>query len=204
VASPADTIMLIAHAATWDERVNRVRQIPARHGTDEHAAILAQVAKLLYVPHLAPDYAYIHSAPFYELPHFQDAYDVVVNLTENFTKVSVDELAADIEAAPTVLLPLRVITGLTRTEFAASTVLVAGPLGMKPLTANKVDSMERRGTATSGEQALVAAETISQIMAGAVYNCKRSAQRGSRASAFRWTTTAFSIAADVVNVPGHY
>jgi hypothetical protein len=163
------TVALIAGAATWDERVARIRQIPAHHGTDDRRAIHAQVAKLLYVPHLAPDYAYVHSAEFYDPPHFQAAYDKAAVGTAGFTNVSVPELAAAIQAAPTILLVLRVITGLTKGEFAASTVLVAEPLGLKALPITKVDSMERNGTATTADQARVAAETIHQIMAGTLF-----------------------------------
>jgi hypothetical protein len=117
-----ETVALIAGAATWTERVARIRQIPAHHGTDDRRAIHAQVAKLLYVPHLAPDYAYVHSAEFYDAPHFQAAYDKAADSTAGFTNVSVSELAAAIQAEPTILLVLRVITGLTKGEFAASTV----------------------------------------------------------------------------------
>jgi hypothetical protein len=169
MATVEDTIKLIVDAPTWDDRVHRMRQIPARHGTNEHAAIHAEVAKRLYVPHLAPDFAYIHGAGFYELPHFALAYGKAMAATAQFTKVSVSDLQAAIEADPLVLLPLRVITGLTKGEFAASTALVAEPLGLTPLTSNKVDSMERKGTATTTDQARVAAETISQIMARTLF-----------------------------------
>ena len=54
-----DTLNRIVNAQTWDQRVARVRQIPGRHGTDEHAQIYAEVARRLYVTHLAPDYAYV-------------------------------------------------------------------------------------------------------------------------------------------------
>ena len=87
--STEDTVKRIVNAQTWDQRVARVRQIPARHGTDEHAEIYADVARQLYVTHLAPDFAYIPVEDFYELPHFQSAYDKVANLTVGFTKVMV-------------------------------------------------------------------------------------------------------------------
>lgn len=169
MATVQDTIDLIVGAATWDERVSRMRQIPARHGTNEHAGIHAQVAKLLYVPHLAPDFAYIHGDEFYELTHFDHAYGKAAAATNNFTHVTTVHLQAAIQLDPLVLLPLRVITGLTKGEFAASTALVAAQLGLTPLSPNKVDSMERRGTKTTDEQARVAAETVSQIMAGTLF-----------------------------------
>lgn len=83
--------------------------------------------------------------------------------------MTVPWLAAAIEVEPTILLALRVITGLTRTEFADSSRLVAGSLKMKPLSVNKVDSMERSGTPTSASQAQIAAETIDRIMRGILF-----------------------------------
>src|SRR6266567_3813391 len=157
MASVAETIAHITDAPSWDERVARIRQIPQRHGILEHTPIFAQVARVLYVPHLAPDYAYVPVNDFYELPHFLKAYGKAAAATSEFTDVSVDRLAASIRAEPTVLLPLRVITGLTKGEFADSTRLVAEALGLKALSAGKVDSMERVGSTTSADQARVAA-----------------------------------------------
>jgi hypothetical protein len=164
-----DTVEWVVNAATWDERVARLRQIPQRHGINDQTSIFAQVARLLYVPHLAPDYAYVDQAEFYELPHFQAAYEKAAAATSGFTEVSVTQLAVSIMAEPIMLLPLRVITGLTRGEFAASTKLVAAPLGMEPLSPNKVDSMERSGSRTTADQARVAAEAIDQILNGTLF-----------------------------------
>jgi hypothetical protein len=169
VTSIEDTIQRIVTAPTWDERVARMRQIPARHGTNEHSGIYAEVARQLYMPHLAPDYAYVHVSDFYELPHFHDAYARVVAATAGFTNVMVADLTSAIQAEPIVLLPLRVITGLTRGEFAASTTIVGKALGLRPLSPGKVDSMERSGTPTPQAQARVAAETLDQIMRGRLF-----------------------------------
>jgi hypothetical protein len=169
MASVEETVARIVASPSWDERVARVRQIPARHGTSEHAAIYAEVARRLYVPHLAPDYAYVHVEDFYELAHFQRAYDLAVTATAGFTSVSADGLAAAIAAQPRVLLPLRVITGLVRGEFAASTAIVGRALGLRPLTAAKIDSMERAGTPVTPGQARLAAETLDQIMRGVLF-----------------------------------
>jgi hypothetical protein len=164
VPTVQETVDLIVGASSWDERVNRIRQIPARHGTNEHAGIHAQVARLLYVPHLAPDFAYIHADEFYELAHFERAYNRAAAATSGFTKVTASDLEHAIQADPLVLLPLRVITGLTKGEFAASTALVAAQLDLEPLSPGKVDSMERRATKTSQAQARVASQALSQIM----------------------------------------
>ncbi|MGH3274527.1 MAG: hypothetical protein ACRDNZ_09460 [Streptosporangiaceae bacterium] len=48
------TVNHIVNARTWDQRVARIRQIPGRHATDEHSAIYAEIARRLYVTHLAP------------------------------------------------------------------------------------------------------------------------------------------------------
>jgi hypothetical protein len=169
VATIEQTVGFIVAASTWDERVARVRQIPQRHGTDEHAAIDGEVARLLYMPHLAPDFAYAPMLDFYELPHFQAAYDKLAAATDEFRNVTVGRLAEAIHAEPTVLLPLRTMTGLLRKEFAWTTKLVAEPLGMKPLSENKVNSMERSGSATSAAQARIAAETVDRIMHGGLF-----------------------------------
>ncbi|HXP19064.1 MAG TPA: hypothetical protein VN840_05390 [Streptosporangiaceae bacterium] len=173
MASVLETVKRIVDAATWDQRVARVRQIPSMHGTNEHPAIYASVARELYVTHLAPDYAYVPIEEFYELPHFDAAYAKARALTADFTDVSVSALEAALQAEPTVLLPLRVITGPLRNEFAGSTKIVSEALGLRPLSAAKVDSMERSGTPVSDEQARVAAETIDRIMRGTLFGRPR-------------------------------
>ncbi len=163
------TILEIEDSKSWDERVAKLRQVPQRHGTGEHAAIYAEVARQMYVPHLAPDYAYIHRSEFYEPEHFEDAYALAAAGTAGFTDVDVGTLSELIKSHPTALLALRTITGLTKTEFSASTSLVAEPEGLAPLSAQKVDSMERGGSATTSEQAAVAARTVTEIMAGSLF-----------------------------------
>lgn len=164
-----DSVEAIIDAPTWDDRVAQIRLVPARHGTDDQTRIYARLARLVYVPHLAPDYAYVHAAEFYEESHFQAAYAAAAELTRDFTAISARDLERAIETDPRVLLPLRVITGLTKGEFAASTALVSGPLGLAPLTPGKVDSMERTGSPTSSEHARVAAATVDQVVRGVLF-----------------------------------
>lgn len=167
--SVEETVASIVAATSWDQRVQRIRLIPQQHGTGEHPAIHASVAREAYVPHLAPDFAYIHEAPFYEPRVFSDAYRLAEEGTEGFTRVSVSDLAALLEAEPTTLLVFRTILGLTKEEFAHSTNLAAGPLDLAGISSGKVDAMERRGTATTEDQARVVAETIAQVMAGTLF-----------------------------------
>ncbi len=79
------TINHILNAPNWDQRVARIRQIPGRHGTDEHPVIYGELARRLYVTHLAPDYAYVPIEDFYEQPHFARAYARAVGATADFT-----------------------------------------------------------------------------------------------------------------------
>jgi len=79
------------------------------------------------MPHLAPDFAYAPVLDFYELPHFQAAYDKLATATDGFRDVTAEHLTAVIQADPTVLLPLRTMTGLLRKEFAWTTKLIAEP-----------------------------------------------------------------------------
>lgn len=169
MATTDETVQQIITAGTWDQRVARVRQVPQRHGTDEHAGIYAELARLVYVPHLAPDFAYVHEAEFYGLPHFLSAYEKAVHATAGFSRVGVDDIAAAVEAEPTTLLIFRTITGLLKNEFAASTHLVTEPLALAALTPGKIDSMERDGSVTSAAQARVVALTLEQIMAGTLF-----------------------------------
>ena len=86
------TVKAILGAETWTQRIQQIRLIPQRHGTSEHSAIYAAVARSLYMPHLAPDFAYIHKAPFYEPAHFFRAYDEADHLTAGFSRVAEPDL----------------------------------------------------------------------------------------------------------------
>jgi hypothetical protein len=143
-----------------NERVELAREVlpqrPAHEGrTGEHVGIFAEVARQGYVPHLAPDFAYINEAPFYERPYFAKVYAATAAATSDFTQVSEDQLVQVIQDNPRALLVLRTVLGLTKDEFAHSIVLVAEVLQLERLTAGKVDSMEKRGTAVTVKQARV-------------------------------------------------
>jgi hypothetical protein len=164
-----ETIERIVGAPGWNQRIAQIRLIPQNHGTGEHARIYAEVARLLYLPHLAPDFAYIHKATFYEQKYFQDVYNSAFQATSGFSKVSEQDLTGALEADPRTLLVFRTILGLTREEFAHSTKLAGSPAGLPSLTPGKIDSMERHGSRTGGEQARLAARTITRIMDGSLF-----------------------------------
>ena len=145
----------IVNAPTWDERIARcARSRPTRH--QRACWHLRQIARQLYV-RTSRRLRLCHAArTSTSCTHFETAYaKAATAATAGFTNVTVTRLAAIIEAEPTVLLPLRVITGLIETEFADSTKIVADPLENEAPFAAKVNSMERSGTATSAEQARV-------------------------------------------------
>jgi hypothetical protein len=164
-----ETVASIIAASSWDQRVARIRLVPQHHGTGEHALIYAAVAREAYVPNLSADFAYIHEAMFYEWEYFEEVYRAAAGDTANFTRVTADDLGPVLQTDPRTLLVFRTIVGLTREEFAHSTTLAGEPLGLAGLSPAKVDSMERKGSPASVDQARVAAETLSRIMAGTLF-----------------------------------
>jgi len=169
VPSAEGTVADILGAQSWDQRVARIRLVPQRHGTAEHPAIYATVARRAYVPHLAPDFAYVHFPDFYDAPYFEEVYEEAAEATNVFTRIDAESLADALSKRPRILLVLRTIVGLTTSEFAHATSLAAEALGAKGVTSTKVVGMERKGTTANAEQARVIAETVSQIMAGSLF-----------------------------------
>lgn len=167
--TPEETIETIARAASFNQRIAEIGRIPHIHGTDEHPSIYAALAKRLYVPHLAPDFAYIHESDFYGKDYFVEVYRATGEATAGFTRVSEDELISVIANNPRTLLVFRTIMGLTKEEFAHATSLAGLPDNLEPLSAGKIDSMERSGTRTSTNQAYVAAKTLCQIIDGTLF-----------------------------------
>lgn len=178
---PEDSVRAILDAPGWPQRIQQMRLVPQRHGTGDHIGIYAEVARRLYVPQLAPDFAFIHPAPFYDQAHFTAAYRAADRLTEGFSRVEPEDLARALIDCPTTLLVFRTLVGLTRDEFAHSTTLLAAPAGLAPVSASVVDSLERRDVdaprkrLTAAEHARVAAQarllaaTISAAMQGALF-----------------------------------
>ena len=164
-----DTITRIAGAKSWDQRIAQIRLIPLHHGTNEHPGIYAEIARLLYVPHLAADFAYIHENTFYGREYFEQIYAAAYAATAGFNEVTEAKLTSVLVDNPRTLLVFRTITGLTKEEFAHATIMAGEPIGLRPLKPTKVDGMERNGTATTDEQARVAARTLSQILDGSLF-----------------------------------
>lgn len=164
-----ETVDLVASAQDWDQRIAQIRLIPQHHGTGEHQEIYAAIARRVYIPHLAPNFAYINTSSFYELEYFEAAYGAAHDATKGFTQTQESALARAIQNDPRTLLVFRTITGLTREEFAQSTNLAGEAVGLAPLSSSKIDSMERKGTRTTPDQARVAAVTLTKILGGELF-----------------------------------
>ncbi len=174
------TIQAILDAGTWTQRIQQIRLIPQRHGTEHHGTIYAAVARDLYMPHLAPDFAYIHESSFYETAHFFAAYDAANRLTEGFSRVDEAAIQAALIECPRTLLVFRTLLGLTKDEFAHSTLLAGGSEGLAALSSSQIDTMERSAidalrantpavVAKATAQARVASKTIVMAMNGELF-----------------------------------
>jgi hypothetical protein len=137
-----EAVEAAAIAATWDVRTAVIRLIPEHFGTALHQEVYAAIAKRVYVPHLAPDFAYVHWRNDYELTPLQDAYDRASALTDDFASVSQPDLRDAVLAEPSTLRIFRLILGFTAQEFAAATSLVAELVGTTPATTGRVRSIE--------------------------------------------------------------
>lgn len=165
-----DTIRSILDAPSWAQRIAQIRLVPQRHGTGEHNTIYAAVARQLYMPHLAPDFAYIHNSDFYDPPHFFEAYDEANRLTDGFSRNTEADIAHTITECPRTLLVFRTLLGLTKDEFAHASLLASASIAAQPLSSSQIDNLERSDlaprarTARAQSQAEIAAKTIAMAM----------------------------------------
>lgn len=162
------TVKGIASAQNWNDRVTLIRKIPEEFGKAQHQNVYAAVAEAVYVPQLAPDFAYIHWRDDYELPAVEHAYERAHALTHDFTEVGAAALALAIKAEPITLRIFRLLLGFTTQEFAASTVITAEKLNATPLSNGIVKSMEI-GRPAGEKAAQVAAAVIDQAMRGVLF-----------------------------------
>lgn len=163
----------VLDAASWDARVQAVRRVPEEFGDAHRPGVYARIAERVYVPHLKPDFAYIHWRPEYELGRVEAAYDAARTATDDFARVSVADLAAAVRAAPSALLVFRLIVGLTSSEFAESAALIAASPGASPPSAvgmskARVEAIEAGRVPTPIEADLCAA-VIGALMSGALF-----------------------------------
>lgn len=131
-----------AGAPSWDARIAVIRLVPEQFGTASQQEIYSAIARRVYVPSLAPDFAYVHWREEYELEPLRSAYDAAFASTQGFSRVESEDLARSLRDAPSALRVFRLILGFTMQEFAAATRLVAETTGGRPLSAGSVRSIE--------------------------------------------------------------
>lgn len=168
-----ETVKAVADAP-WEARVALIRKIPETFGIAQHQAVYAEIAKQVYVPNLAPDFAYIHSRDDYELGPIHEAYIEAEKLTKGFAAVSLDDLALTIEDHPPALRIFRLLLGFTAQEFVASTEVVAPRVGLEPISTGRVKAVEEGANATA-EVARICAAVIDYAMRGDLFPAPPSA-----------------------------
>jgi hypothetical protein len=165
---PAEAVEAISAAQSWDARIALIRKIPEGFGTAQHQGIYAAVAKSVYVPHLAPDFAYIHWRDDYELPSVEPAYRRAYELTSGFSNTTVATITAALRAEPSTLRVFRLILGFTTQEFAASTAIVAARANTKAVNNGRIKNIES-GTAVDEDSAALCATVIDETIRGVLF-----------------------------------
>lgn len=166
--TPEEVVRAVLAAPSWNARVAVIRRIPEEFGEAHRARVYSLIAQAAYVPHLKPDFAYVHWRPEYELPVVEAAYDAARQGTAGFTNVSATDLADTIRAAPQALLAFRLIVGLLTNEFAGSCKLVATARGVSSVSKGRIVSIEG-GRAVKAGEAEICAATIEDLMAGTLF-----------------------------------
>lgn len=141
-----DVLAAAAGAPSWDARIAVIRLVPEQFGTAAQQEIYSTIARRLYVPSLAPDFAYVHWRDEYELEPLRSAYELAFGSTQGFSRVESDDLARTLREFPSALRVFRLILGFTMQEFAAATRLVTETTGGRPLSAGSVRSIESGAT----------------------------------------------------------
>ena len=155
-------------AASWNARVAVIRQVPARHGTNEQPDVYASIAKRLYAPAISADVGYIPWRTEYELPRIEAAYALADAGTHGFTAVTDIDLQRVIGEYPTTLIVFRLLAGLTTSEFAEATGVAATRAGVSPVGVATIKSVES-GRAPGAAVAHALGATIEMAIAGTLF-----------------------------------
>lgn len=168
MASINETVDNICNAPTFDSRVAEMRKIPGRHGTDDWQEIFARVAREIYVPDLSPDFAYIHADDtFYSESHFQEAYRLAAEGTDHFADTAERRIAETLEKFPQSLLAFRVITGLTRDEFAHAAQAANPDLR---IAGGTINGHEQSGKPMKKGRSDALAKTVCHLISGNLFS----------------------------------
>lgn len=163
------TVQEVAAATDWNARVALIRKVPEAFGQASHRDVYARIAEKVYVPALAPDFAYVHWRTEYELASFEHAYSLAYELTTGFTFTDVGSLTAAILAQPRTLRVFRVLLGLTSQEFATATQIIAERYGFERVTVSRVKSLEA-GAGCDEATARCCALVIDECMRGKLFS----------------------------------
>ena len=158
----------VSNAASWDERVALLRTIPEKYGIAAQSGIYAAIAEAIYLPHLTPDFAYVHWRPEYEPEGFNAAHEGAYRLTTGFHDVTVDDLARVLVESPTSLKVFRTIIGLTVQEFSAATSVLHQREGTVVVGISKVKGFES-GRVPSHEESAACARLIDRVMSRVLF-----------------------------------
>lgn len=168
MADIESTVTEIETATDWNARVALIRRIPEDFGKARHRDVYSLIARRVYVPHLAPDFAYVHWRPEYELGPVEQAYQLAHEATAGFTVTDVATLEAALFSYPASLLVFRLLLGLTAPELAAATEIVAERHGIEPLSVSRVKGLET-GSSASHAAARCCALVIDEGMRGELF-----------------------------------
>jgi hypothetical protein len=162
------TVAEVAAARDWNARVSLIRRVPEDFGKASHREVYARIAEQVYVPYLAPDFAYVHWRPQYELAPIEEAYAHAYELTQGFTATDLEYLTAAIAAQPKSLRIFRLLLGLTPQEFAVATQIVAQRHGVQSLGVGRIKSLEA-GSACKQDIAFCCALVIDEGIRGELF-----------------------------------
>lgn len=168
MTSPEESAEAVASAPTWNARVTLIRRVPEEFGQAQHSAVYAKIAERVYVPHLTPDFGYVHWRPDYELEAVQQAYDAAYSATEGFSLASRPDLVDAITQRPESLQVFRLLLGLTQAEFAEACSLAAQEHNLTTVSKGRVGSIESGATPTTPEAETCAA-VVDLMMSGTMF-----------------------------------
>lgn len=158
----------VAAAPDWNTRVALIRRVPELFGKAFHREAYARIADRVYVPNLAPHFAYVHWREEYELAPFEETYRSAHELTAGFTATDVLSIAAAITRQPRTLQVFRLLLGLTAQEFATATQIVAERHSLPAIGTSRIKNLEA-GSACNAETARCCALVIDEGMRGELF-----------------------------------
>jgi len=158
----------IVAATDWNARVALIRRVPEDFGKSLHRGVYSRIAEWVYVPNLAPDFAYVHWRDEYELASIEQSYEAAHELTAGFTVTDAQTLTAAISSRSRTLQVFRLLLGLTTQEFATATQIVAERHDLQALSNSRIKSLEA-GSACTEKTARCCALVIDEIMTGELF-----------------------------------